>query len=511
MNRWTGERCGIDNCRSRRYHRADDGLVYCQNGHQSSATFETQLENEYVETSQATTRAPRSSPEVSRKAVFLEPREAAQAYLQCLQFVLQGQVRWVAQNVPSTDKLETLVKDLWTIHLQILEPIISKALSVDGPSLFDTQPRAQEATDSVSSMAREFSLVDCCALIYLGCVLLRLPITHRHIHDWINSDAFPFLTTAALIPSSTFLKLPLAYRRTFHARTGVPDPGVLHKATMRVATLHATSNFKIKYPSLNHHLILFDFLVALSLPLDLYPAALKVGECVGCTFTFPSAPQNYKFMADYPELQILCILILTVKLVHPFDGTARSPYSDNEAASLRVDWRKWNRARSRGEMTQVQRNEALVNSTEGDVTEMDGDEMDEYLDWFQATWISDQAEDRGSRADLRRQLGGMFPLKELYGGRNRSPEKRVQANTLQHNVKTVQETLQYVAPVAASKEEVLRPGHDYAHYKKSADLPVVALPFFEAASRLGAVTVDGLTQAVFQMEMKVKKAQAQQR
>lgn len=85
----------------------------------------------------------------------------------------------------------------------------------------------------------------------------------------------------------------------------------------------------------------------------------------------------------------MSLIVIAVKLSQPFDNIARFPESTSDPSLLRLDWQKW------VDITKDDEREGLARGTEVqikdvDVLTMEGKDMDDYLDWFQRTWIDDR-------------------------------------------------------------------------------------------------------------------------
>ena len=57
-------------------------------------------------------------------------------------------------------------------------------------------------------------------------------------------------------------------------------------------------------------------------------------------------------MIEYPELQLLALIVVTVKLLFPFDGLKRFPLKKHEPVIATVDWETWAWTRQYGEKKQ---------------------------------------------------------------------------------------------------------------------------------------------------------------
>jgi RNA polymerase I-specific transcription initiation factor RRN7 len=124
---------------------------------------------------------------------------------------------------------------------------------------------------------------------------------------------------------------------------------------------------------------------------DLYPITQRLGKIVNYDYAFPSSYSRRAPYLAYPEARLLALLIIAVKLCHPFDGIQRSARSTTEPAAVAVDWTKWTELHDKFEREEKpdfaagKRNAAEI--TEYDVFNMSGEELDKYMDWYQKTWV----------------------------------------------------------------------------------------------------------------------------
>lgn len=164
--------------------------------------------------------------------------------------------------------------------------------------------------------------------------------------------------------------------------------------------INFTTNFNIVFPPLNTPLIIFRLVKELCLPctslllsnmtntpyslkkVELYGFCCQLAEVLGIKFQYPKALSRHK-LSEYPELQVAALLVISTKLLQPFDNMIRTPESLKDPSALRVDWDEWSGMTAEvGGATPGE--EATV--TEADVFKMSGDMIDRYLDWYHQTW-----------------------------------------------------------------------------------------------------------------------------
>ena len=134
-------RCGIQNCRTRRYRRdATDGHVYCRYGHQQPDALETQIEDDELAQSQQIKTTKRKAGQTDEDEAglaggkpttqrFLEGRAAAELCMECFQLVLRQQIWWLVNRKRIDKEIEGVVKALWTLRLELHDRWVSEHLN----------------------------------------------------------------------------------------------------------------------------------------------------------------------------------------------------------------------------------------------------------------------------------------------------------------------------------------------------------------------------------------------
>lgn len=86
----------------------------------------------------------------------------------------------------------------------------------------------------------------------------------------------------------------------------------------------------------------------------------------------------------------MSLLLVAVKVSLCFDQSNCRPRTDAEPAALVVDWNVWGRAfREANKETQSLCLGDEMNVTEDDIFRMNGEQLDQYLDWYERTWAED--------------------------------------------------------------------------------------------------------------------------
>ena len=216
-------------------------------------------------------------------------------------------------------------------------------------------------------------------------------------------------------------------------------------------------------------------------------------------------------------MALIALLAITVKLYYPFDTIDRHPRSAADPGTLALDWDEWYKAQKEYDSRETANGQLgrgnEIKVEEKDVFNMSDDQMDEYLDWFETTWV-DEERARNNPRGHPEQLLDMFPT----GRRRTTPpahsnaQQEYQANdeALERKLRTVQEHLKVREIVSdrdarRSRRPINRIGSYYKRYRKVDDLSDAARTFHEAAANLVAVTLPSLLVAVRQVEQKLIK------
>ena len=142
-----------------------------------------------------------------------------------------------------------------------------------------------------------------------------------------------------------------------------------------------------------------------------------------------------------------------------------------------------------------------INITEVDTMEMSGEQLDEYMDYYERTFIDqDRVEQK-----LPKELLDMFPTGRLDGSEPASYSYQEQFAKEQE---AVEETLDAVIGSMRlrnviskeSEESVLRIGSFYKRYRRVEDLDGPAKVFHEKVAEMVGVKLETLVLAVGQME-----------
>lgn len=247
----------------------------------------------------------------------------------------------------------------------------------------------------------------------------------------------------------------------------------------------------------------------------------RIAKLLSISYSFPTLGGR-QAASSFPEVHLMALLVVAVKLHHPFDHVQRYATAINDPGIMTVDWDIWckqqkdfdHRLTSEGKLGRG--NEMKIQDR--DVLNMTGAQMDEYLDWFERTWVQ-EGNQEAKKGSLPTQLLDMFPTDRLDG--SSAPVVDIQdlvdadQKALDVKLKAAQARLKIRGIVSEeragkSKVPVRRMGSFYKRYRKEEDLPPTAKAFYEAAANLIAVSLHTLLVAVLQTEQKLLKYKKKQ-
>lgn len=110
-------------------------------------------------------------------------------------------------------------------------------------------------------------------------------------------------------------------------------------------------------------------------------------------FSFASSTGKRKSQLDIPEIKLISLLVVAVKIIFPFDEAKRYSYSTLDPAAQSIDWNTWVKLFRKQRENRVNKKlnpEKAIAVTEGDILNMDNQQLDDYMDWYEKMWISDK-------------------------------------------------------------------------------------------------------------------------
>ncbi|KAF2212976.1 hypothetical protein CERZMDRAFT_40275 [Cercospora zeae-maydis SCOH1-5] len=534
--------CSQDNCGSRRFHIGDDGFTYCDQGHQQDAGLVvSQDTGELIIQGRRTTRKADSDVEsgITRVSGFTGTK-AFEHYLLCIQLILRKQLRWLIDVKKLPAELETVVRDLFALRLQKLEHKVSNDHDIDTEAqssrMFSSQSEGESGTDAdtvtsrrsavLRKQAQNPKLTELLSLIFVGILLLRMPITTADMHKWVNDGDLLYYRAAREVPLSMRDRLPGHLQEPLEPQDLLRSESVHRKVLDLLTSLDA--DFGMQAPPMNHALVLYRWVKALQLPLEVYVTAQRLARLLQLDFRYSVDAKAWSGVSlRYPEVRLMALVVIATKLLFPFDDTKRYPTSASDASALRMDWDAWQQVQDRenganddngdGKST-VSRDESshltyqdAFTLTEAQSLDLADDRLDAYLDWYEGNIASEEVRERGRAgrdAEFRRVLFRMFPAHNERKGERKEPRAWAEitddGTTSAQKVTQVQAALRPQRIVAEQDaDDVPRTGSSYIQYRAVEELDGATKTFHEKAAQLAAYPQHGLLRAVFAIERRL--------
>ncbi|KAL3461459.1 hypothetical protein BJX64DRAFT_260613 [Aspergillus heterothallicus] len=500
----TREPCGQEGCRETRFY-LDNGLWFCRRGHQQLGR-QVEEDPEDFGTQGKTNRIKKPVVEKSQKKY--RGRQAYRLYLHIYQLILWKQCHALANDRGFPPQLENVVRDLWALRLKTYASKIADAADEDSqPEFFSSQPAsAREDTETEtfkagSKLIQWPRLIDTLGLCYIASLLMRLPVSVSDFHQLATRNDIPYYRALNHIPHDMKDKLPQEYMALLDT-TRLLKPEDLHAAVFDLI-LYYRRRFEMCFPPLNTPALLYRLIRRLALPVEIYPVTKRLQKLLGFTFEYSSKVARRRKPLDKPELQLITLVVIATKLLFPFDDIQRHPSSAQEPTVQAIDWEAWTEVQTRfGRRDALagrigKGKEILVNDE--DVLTMNPDQLDEYMDWYETSWL-DTSKEPGPLASL-------FPLgsavKESVRGTATAEENEEDA--IDSMLKMTPRFLKSRAVVDKSDVDIPRPGSLYARYREESDLPDSARPFYEIAAKVTGTSLQTLVRCVSQAEIQINK------
>ena len=412
-----------------------------------------------------------------------------------------------------------MVKNLWALRLQLLKDNVDA--TSDDEKLFSSQPQMSDSeTETEKRVHKEKldkalpTLIDSLGLCYLAMVLLRLSVSVGELNRWAMREDILFIRAIRFVPAIIKQKLPPEYSAALDT-TSAPESDQIRETTDNLGRFYKY-HFAIDLPPLNAPLLLFKHIRDLALPISLFSVVRRIAALMSIDFSF-SKPGQRQQASSSPEILLISLLIIAVKLHHPFDNSPRSVGSLSDAAVLTIDWSKWMEAR-RDHESRLQAGKHLVRGTEmhiseEDALEMSGEQVDDYLDWYERTWI-DEDRARHKTRPLDEDFRKWFPTGRQDGSvpaiHDYAEQMKMEQQSTQRASNEVMRAMQ-LRNVASENEEEnsginqLKVGSCYRRYRSSEELSADALVFHETAANATGTKLETLLRAVMQVEGRLMK------
>lgn len=239
----------------------------------------------------------------------------------------------------------------------------------------------------------------------------------------------------------------------------------------------------------------------------------SLSNILSIPFSFPLPSTKRTVTSSFPEIKLLALIIIAVKIYHPFDSLPRHPRSDADLGTLAIDWEVWCDALAKHDARYTSKGQLgrgnEINVREKDVmNKLTTSQLDEYLDWAERTLVDPEPP---RNEGLPKQLLDMFPTGRLDGTSAKElsfeEETRIDHVSSELMLEACMDSLRLrtICPEDGEGEgERRRVGSFYKRYHKAEDLTPSAMKFHEAVASLLNITVNTLLVAVLQLERKLQ-------
>ena len=194
--------------------------------------------------------------------------------------------------------------------------------------------RRQAKTDGAINLSE--TLVIC----YIGTLLMRIPLTVADLISRVDHGELLYYRAAREVPGNLRERLPGEFQVLLEPQT-ILQASTLHHRILDLCVL-LNGEFGMVIPAVNHPLILYRWMQALTLPIEVYAATQRLARILDIDFTLQVGDKtNSSRVLRYPEVQLMSLLVVSTKLFFPIDDIDRHPVSANDLSALQMDWQEW--------------------------------------------------------------------------------------------------------------------------------------------------------------------------
>lgn len=229
---------------------------------------------------------------------------------------------------------------------------------------------------------------------------------------------------------------------------------------------------------------------------------------------------------DIPEVLLISLIVVSVKLLYPLDGIERPPRSHEDPRSTKVDWTQWQ---------QVMRNdtsEASPNLLRGeeykvtseDVLSMDTTKLDDFMDWFEKTWIRDDEPKSKFMFNYFLNLAVLTPflaaerIRQPFQGQgrltdaskpNKLPNEDKDIERLRSRYAELNGSMGVVEPMPdpedpENEKKEKQPRDFLPVWRTQEDLPDAAMALYSKAAELASIPLSTLIRGTVQVERRLE-------
>lgn len=449
-----------------------------------------------------------------------------------------------------------MTRDLWALRLRKLQGRVTYDSETDteGQSqVFSSQSEGESAGSQTTRGSRRrrqakadgaINLSETLVICYIGTLLMRIPFTVVDLISRVDNGELLYYRAAKEVPANLRERLPGEFQVLLEPQT-ILQAARLHHRILELGVL-LNAEFGMVIPAVNHPLILYRWMQALTLPIEVYAATQRLARILDIDFTLQlGGKTSSSRVLRYPEVQLMSLLVVSTKLFFPIDDIDRHPVSANDLSALQMDWSEWEAAQGpladggdESDIIQNSKHDAspdlsfpeAFSISESDCLAMGDEELDRYMDWYQDNLASENIREHGRAgrdADFRRTLMRMFPTQPaprptvssagesnslgVAAGAVEGEDTSLarQASDTTQRLRRVQQALRPKKIVVSAmgddgRDEVARVGSFYRRHREAKDLDGPARLLYTKAAELAGISLESLTKAIFLTERKLQ-------
>ncbi|CAG8500085.1 8528_t:CDS:10 [Scutellospora calospora] len=362
-------------CKSRKWHSDGLGGLVCQFGHQREGFQEQENEIEPTPVTGKRRRS-RTGKATNEHYAYQNRTEYTRVLLSVIQWVLRRQLHVLIHEMGFVPQIEQVVQHLWILYVNkisemdldptstnhdvsegysstfqddnedSLEFLIDVPQDSDSDSENDDQQRsgANEFYDfkstaktfanhhalpcRISSMRLSYVL----AIIYLGCVWLRIPIINGDIIRWASTGRLSYLIIRQELPNDMKLHLGSHFVKKFFEKERIQSYN--HLINLETDFIAFYKNFYgITFPEINAPPILYRFIRDFMLPVESYVISKELAQLINLKLELN---RNLE-----PYIALLAVIIVVIKMIYGLDGRTRVPSDKDELFQYFPKFEDW--------------------------------------------------------------------------------------------------------------------------------------------------------------------------
>ncbi|EIN10460.1 hypothetical protein PUNSTDRAFT_112312 [Punctularia strigosozonata HHB-11173 SS5] len=267
------------------------------------------------------------------------------------------------------------------------------------------------------------------AVLVVACWTIRLPLTYMDILRLVEGYRVPFLDVVRLghIPKAMAVHLS-RYAVQALSPNHAPKPTHIHALASRFARL-IYARFGVHTPEINAAPLLWRAVRALGGSPTLYACAKRVAKVLELPLTLhhslaPGLERTSKHDPGWhhsdnapPEVTLIAVVIVVLKMVYGLDGRRRQPVDGEDAACALPKLAEYFEVLDGLEKSdeRAYRDETFSAKTPMSVLDLSGEEVDRYLDFCERTLLgpddsSWKEGSAGGHARTPRPLSATLPI-----------------------------------------------------------------------------------------------------